>query len=273
MNTEKAWWKRNRVRGFAGVVILLIMVALLVWWSEYRSYISTNDARVATKIIRIAPEGVGGVIRNVAVEEGALVKTGQILVEIDPRIATAQYQKAKARFELARIEMERIANLLSSKFSSKREMDNARTNYDTAAAELKLAEIYLEHTKLISPLDGIVIQKLAQPGNLLEPGQVAITISDIDHAWIAANIEETKVAAVKPGQAVVLSIDEGGQLTGKVAEITSATAATFSLIPAENASGNYTKVVQKIPIKIVLDPHPNKILKTGQSVTIKIRVR
>lgn len=153
-------------------------------------------------------------------------------------------------------------------------MDNARTNYNIAEAELKLADVTLQNTYLKSPIDGVVIQKPAEVGNILEPGQVAIVISDVDHAWVNANIEETKIGRIKPGQMVYISIDEGGSLTGRVQEITAATASQFSLIPAENAAGNYTKVVQKIPIKIVLDQHPEiRTLKAGQSVTVKIKVR
>lgn len=147
-------------------------------------------------------------------------------------------------------------------------------NYQIAESELRLAEVNLQDTYLKSPIDGVVVQKTAEVGNLLEPGQVAVTISDIDHAWVSANIEETRVAQLKLGQPVSISIDEGGQLTGKVEEITAATASQFSLLPAENASGNFTKVVQKIPVKISIDPHPDvKLLRAGQSVTIKIRVR
>jgi membrane fusion protein (multidrug efflux system) len=273
IHPSRPWWTRKRVQGFAAAVAVAALAAFLLWWVFFRSYVSTNDARVATNIIRVAPVGVGGVIEKVMVEEGDLTKAGQILVEIDHRVPEAQFNRAKARFQLARIEFDRVRNLVSSKSSSARDLDNARTNYDIAEAELKLAEVNLQNTYLKSPINGIVIQKLAQPGNIIEPGQVALMISDADHAWVSANIEETNVAKVRVGQPVSISIDEGGSLTGKVQEINVATASQFSLLPAENASGNYTKVVQKIPIKIALDPHPGRVLKAGQSVTIKIRVR
>jgi membrane fusion protein (multidrug efflux system) len=270
---SRPWWTRKRVQGFAAAVAAAALVMFLLWWVFYRSYVSTNDARVATNILRVAPVGVGGSIEKVTVDEGSVVKTGQILVEIDHRGPEAQYDRAKARFRLAQIELERVKGLVGNKSLSARELDNARTNYDIAGAELKLAEINLQNTYLKSPIDGIVIQKLAQPGNLLEPGQVAIAISDVDHAWVSANIEETSVARIKPGQLVQIALDEGGSLTGRIEEVNVATASQFSLLPTENASGNFTKVVQKIPIKVALDPHPGRILKAGQSVTIKIRVR
>jgi len=269
----KPWWTRKRVQSFVAAIVIAVLAAVMVWWVFFRSYVSTNDARVATNIIRVAPVGVGGMIEKVTVEEGDPTKAGQLLVEIDRRVPEAQFNRAKARFKLAQIELDRVRNLVSSKSSSARDLDNARTNYDIAEAELKLAEVNLQNTYLKSPIDGIVIQKLAQPGNIIEPGQVALMISDADHAWISANIEETNIAKVRVGQPVYVSIDEGGSLTGKVQEINVATASQFSLLPAENASGNYTKVVQNIPIKIALDPHPGRVLKAGQSVTIKIRVR
>ena len=271
---NKPWHKRKRVQWFAASLIAVVLVGFAAWWIVFRSYVSTNDSRIDMNIIRVAPVGIGGTIEKVMVEEGDAVKQGQVIVEIDHRIAEANNQKAQAKFELANAELKRLKGLYGKNFTSKRDLDNAKMNYDIAQAELRLAEVNLQNTYLKSPIDGIVIQKLAFPGNQLEPGQVTVTIADVDHAWVSANIEETRIAQVRPGQPVTIRIDEGGKLTGKVEEITSATAAQFSLLPAENASGNFTKVVQKIPIKIALDPHPDvRTLRAGQSVTIRIRVR
>ncbi len=255
-------------------MVVAVVIVFALWWVLFRSFVTTNDSRIATDLIRVAPAEIGGTIEKVAVQEGDYVKAGQVLVEIDHRIAEANYEKAKAKFELADSEQHRLKSLYGKNFSSKRDLDNANMNYQIAESELRLAEVNLQDTYLKSPIDGVVVQKTAEVGNLLEPGQVAVTISDIDHAWVSANIEETRVAQLKLGQPVSISIDEGGQLTGKVEEITAATASQFSLLPAENASGNFTKVVQKIPVKISIDPHPDvKLLRAGQSVTIKIRVR
>ena len=269
----KQWWQTDRVRWFAIAVLAVIVAAFFVWWIYFRSFVSTNDARIATNIIRVAPVGVGGAIEKVTVEEGDLVKAGQVVAEIDHRVPDAQLSKAKANFQLAKLELNRARSLASNNVSALRDLDRARTNYNIAQAELQLADVNDQNTYLKSPIDGIVVQKLAEPGNIIEPGQVAVAISDVDHAWVSANIEETNIGRVKPGQSVSIAVDEGGSLTGKVLEINAATAAQFSLLPAENASGNYTKVVQRIPVKIALDPHPGRILKAGQSVTIKIRVR
>ncbi len=268
----KSWWQRSRIRWFAGTVVVLLMIGWIAWWIYFRAYISTNDSRVETNILRVAPVGVGGRIEKVMVEEGDSVKTGQVLVEIDHRVPETQFKKAKARYQLALVELGRAQSLAGKNIAAVKDLDNARANFDMAEADMRLAEINLQNTYLKAPIDGVVIQKPAQPGNVIEPGQAAIVISDVDHAWVEANIEETSIARVRVGQPVSISLDEGGSLTGRVQEITAAAGSTFSLLPAENASGNYTKVVQRIPVKIALDPHPGRVLKSGQSVSVRIRV-
>jgi membrane fusion protein (multidrug efflux system) len=114
---------------------------------------------------------------------------------------------------------------------------------------------------------------VAEVGNILETNQTALTVADIDHAWISANIEETAISNVSVGQPVTVHVDEGGSLTGRVSEVRSATASQFALIQSENPSGNFTKLVQRIPIKVALDSHDDRALRAGQSVEIKIRVR
>jgi membrane fusion protein (multidrug efflux system) len=81
------------------------------------------------------------------------------------------------------------------------------------------------------------------------------------------------VGAVRRGQKVYISVDEGGSLTGTVIDVRNAAAAQFALIPPQNAQGNFIKLVQRIPIKVKLDPHPGRILRVGQSVEIRVRVR
>ena len=142
-----------------------------------------------------------------------------------------------------------------------------------AQADLKIAQIAVDRTYIKSPVSGIVVQKSAQEGNILETNQAAFTVADVEHAWVSANIQEKSVNAVKQGQKVFITVDEGGKLTGKVADVRRAAASLFSLIPSDSGAGNFTKVEQRIPVKIELDPHPGEDLRVGQSVEIKIKVR
>ena len=201
-----------------------------------------------------------------------MVKAGQVLLELDHQVPEANRLKAQARAQQSERELKRIEQLASQNGVPQRDVDNARAMAQTAKADLDLAQISLERTFIKSPTDGVVVQKVAEVGNILEPNQVALTITDIDRAWISANIEETAVAGVHPGQPVTVTIDEGGKLDGKVLEVRSAAASQFALIQSENPSGNFTKLVQRIPIKVELAPHPERPLRAGQSVEIKIRV-
>ena len=192
---------------------------------------------------------------------------------MDHSVSEANLSKAKAKAIQTERELKRVLQLASQNGVPPREVDQAKASSQSAEADLTLAQIAYDRTFLRSPTDGIVVQKVAEIGNILESNQTALTVADMDHAWISANIEETAIAEIKVGQPVRVDIDEGGTLTGKVSEIRVATASQFALIQSENPAGNFTKLVQRIPIKISLDPHQDHILRAGQSVEIKIRVR
>jgi RND family efflux transporter MFP subunit len=271
MNTAK-WWKTKRARMVGIVVLILAVVGAIAWRFLFYPYVSTDDARVSAVLVRVAPEGIGGRIVKINVKEGDTVKKGDVLVELDHRIAEAQLKKAKARADLATRDFKRTNSLVSQRGLAAKELDIAKSSAATAEAELQLAEVAMDNTSIRSAVDGVVVQKSSEEGNIIEPGQTVLTVADTDHAWIAANIEETAVGEVRVGQAVRVIIDEGGELSGHVSEIRASVASQFALIPSDNGAGNFTKVVQRVPIKVELDPHADRKLRAGQSVEIKIRV-
>ncbi|MGZ3690077.1 MAG: HlyD family secretion protein [Pseudobdellovibrio sp.] len=266
------WWQSYRAQKVFVAMGALAVVGLIAWWFIFHPYVSTDDARVAMTFVRVAPSNVSGRIEKVNVQEGSRVKAGDVLVEIDHRIPQANYDKAKSKADLANRELSRMQRLTSEGSSTPQVLDQAKANSATAEVELKLAEVALENTYLKSPFDGVVVQKIAEVGNLLEQGQTAIVVADENHAWIAANIEETAVGSVKVDQPVKISVDEGGSLEGKISEVRASVASQFALIPSDSGAGNFTKVVQRVPIKIALSEHSNLNLRAGQSVEIKIKV-
>lgn len=155
-----------------------------------------------------------------------------------------------------------------------RQVEEARAQAAQACAELAFAEVALGRMTLRSSVGGTVVRVTVDPGDSLSTGQGAVTIVDLGHAWIAANIEETSTGLLRPGQPVRIVIDEGGELSGRVDVITQSAASQFALIPADSAAGNFTKVVQRIPIHIAIDPSPRiRSLRIGQSVEVRVRVR
>jgi RND family efflux transporter MFP subunit len=267
------WWQtKNGKRSLAGLGVLAFL-SLVVWFFFFRPYVSTDDARIAMTFARLAPSHTSGRITQVNVTEGSRVKAGDVLVELDHRIPQAAFERAKAKNELAQRELQRLERLVAADSATRQSLDIARSNASVAEAELQSAQVSLEDTYLKSPFDGIVVQKPAEVGNILDPGQVAVVVADEAHAWVAANVEETSVGDVRVGQEAKISVDEGGTLYGKVEEIRAAAASAFALIPSDSGSGNYTKVVQRIPIKVSIDNHDGKTLRAGQSVELKIRVK
>jgi membrane fusion protein, multidrug efflux system len=272
LTPQKRWWHSKLAKNTGWAFLTAAILGWIFWFFAFRPYVSTDDARVAEDLVRIAPNGVGGTVLKINAAEGDRVKQGQVLAELDHTTYQSQLQKTQARATLAQTDLVRADRLFKQGGLSGRDYQAAQANAQEAQADLQLAQNALDHTYLRSPVDGIVVEKIAVDGNLLEPGQVALVVADVDHAWVAANIQETSVGEVKAGQPVRIHVDEGGSLTGQVLEITAATASQFALLPAENASGNFIKLVQRIPIKISLDPHPDRVLKAGQSVEIKIKV-
>ena len=264
--------KTPRIQKASIFLAFVSLIGLLIWWFVFHPYVTTDDARVAMTLVRVAPYNVSGRIEKVNVDVGYTVKANEVLVEIDHRIPQANYDRAKTKSDLTNRELERIERLAKAGSVSQQTLDQSRANAAIAEAELNLAQVALENTYLKSPFDGIVVQKLANEGALLEPNQTAVVVADEKNAWIAANIEETSIGTVKVGQPVSIHIDEGGEIEGKVEEINSSVASQFALIPSDSGAGNYTKVVQRIPIKVSIIGDHKRPLRAGQSVEIKIKV-
>jgi membrane fusion protein (multidrug efflux system) len=137
-------------------------------------------------------------------------------------------------------------------------------------AAVKQAELNLEYATVKAPVKGLVSRKSVEPGQVIQPGQPLMTIIPLDEVWITANFKETQLANMRPGQRVKIDVDAYDKdFEGKVDSIAAATGARFSLLPPENATGNFVKVVQRVPVKIVLDAgqDPEHLLRPGMSVT------
>ena len=143
-------------------------------------------------------------------------------------------------------------------------------------ADLDQAALNLQYTKIVAPVDGIVSNRTVEVGQNVAPGQELMKIINLDDVWITANYKETQLREMKVGQRVTIDVDANGRTyNGKVDSVAGASGARFSLLPPENATGNYVKVVQRIPVKIVLDPGANKDhqLRPGMSVIPKAWIR
>jgi len=157
---------------------------------------------------------------------------------------------------------------------AERELASARL--EEALASLKYAKNELEDTIIRAPMAGRVTKKTVEVGQVVHPGQPLMAIVSLRDLWIVANFKETQLTHIRPGQRVKITADTypGEVFSGTVESIQAGTGARFSLLPPENATGNFVKVVQRIPVKIVLDKHSNPgILRLGMSVVPTIELR
>jgi membrane fusion protein (multidrug efflux system) len=153
----------------------------------------------------------------------------------------------------------------------------AEARVQQAQAALQQAELNLAYTTVKAPGDGVVSRKTIEPGQVVQAGQPLMALVDLDRVWITANFKETQLKSMKAGQKATVEVDAlgGREFEGHVDSIAAATGAKFSLLPPENATGNFVKVVQRIPVKIVLEQgqDPQHLLRPGMSVTPTVRVR
>jgi len=145
-----------------------------------------------------------------------------------------------------------------------------------AEAKLQQAELNLSYTKITAPRDGRVTARTVQLGNYVQPGQMLLTLVPSD-VWVVANFKETQLTRLRPGQAVTLWVDAypNRKFKGRVDSLQAGSGARFSLLPPENAVGNYVKVVQRVPVKIVFDETlpTNLDIAPGMSVEPKVKVK
>jgi membrane fusion protein (multidrug efflux system) len=187
------------------------------------------------------------------------------------RVAESKLAQARAGEDQAHAEMQTAQTGPQQIVATKARASQAEAHVLQARANLAQAELNLQYATVKAPVRGIVSKKGINVGQVVQSGQPLLAIVQIDDVWVTANLKETQLKDMRPGQRAVISVDAygGRQYKGKVDSIAGATGARFSLLPPENATGNFVKVVQRVPVKIVLDPgqDPEHLLRPGMSVT------
>jgi membrane fusion protein (multidrug efflux system) len=316
------------------------------WWTHGRFVVSTDDAYVKAETAIVAAR-TGGTIVATPFADGARVKAGDVLVEIDPvdtrlavasaeaRIATqtatigriaaqiaaakaqiaqaeAQLVAARAAADNAEVEFDRATQLVAAAAGTRQKVDATRSARDQAKAAVAAAEagvaaargaaaVYeaqkteaerqagelavtldkaqreASFTRVIAPFDGVVGNRAAQVGALVQPGTRLLALVPLDRVYVEANFKETQLARIRPGQPATIEVDAlgGATVEGRVVGVSPATGAQFSLLPPENATGNFTKIVQRVPVRIEVSGEAvtKGLLRAGLSVVADVDVR
>jgi len=194
----------------------------------------------------------------------------------DGAISSSQRDSADTTFVIARETYKSAGEKLDLVLAGAREetVRAAAAQVRQAEATLEAAQATYDNATITAPVSGLIALKSVNPGEVVAAGQALFTIADLQDVWVSARIEETKIGKLKPGQQVEYTVDgyPGRTFTGTVYEIGAAANSVFALIPTENSSGNFTKVTQRIPIKISLPKDSDVVFRPGMSVIIKVHI-
>src|SRR6478672_7701662 len=342
--------RRSRLRVVLGVVGVLALGTGAYfghgWWTIGRYMVATDDAYVGARSSTLSPK-VSGYIADVAVEDNAQVKAGDVIARIDDgdyrlavqtardqiavqqatiqrfaRQITAQQaavDQAKAQLASAKaaairtdLELKRQQDLATRQINSRASLEQAQANYDQAIAGVQAADASIESaaatvevlkaqqeeasrtlqqyqtalakaerdlsfTVIRAPFDGVIGNRAVQVGDYVQPTQRLASLVPLEAVYIDANFKETQTSRLRPGQPVSISVDAlpGQTIEGRVASFAPASGSVFSLLPPDNATGNFTKIVQRLPVRIVVPTEvtAQAVLRPGMSVVVKVNTK
>jgi membrane fusion protein (multidrug efflux system) len=321
-----------------GAVVLVCALAYGIYWLLYSRYFEgTDDAYVGGNVVAITSKENATVLALHA-DNTQTVKQGQLLIEMDPAIATVNLQSAQANlarvvrsvkaqfsksdsgaaqlnqarvalfeaqddyqrrqkaFATQSVSGEELAHARDAVAAAQAALNSAQGGLDqsnasiegtdiahnpdvlSAEAQLRSAAIAYGHMRLIAPLDGVIAQRTVQAGQQVAAGTPLMAVVPLSNVWIDANFKEVQLARMRVGQPVSVTADiYGGGVTyhGHVEGLGAGSGSAFALLPPQNATGNWIKIVQRVPVRIALDPaeladHP---LRVGLSVAVEADVR
>ncbi len=198
-------------------------------------------------------------------------KIAQARSNID--IAKAQLNAAQARVSQARAGLESAHADVQQVSMRTADVQGKLAKVEQARAMLEAAQLNLSYAEVVSPIDGVATHKSVEPGQIVQPGQGLLVVVPLQDVWVTANFKETQLRNMRAGQKAEVKVDTYGKtFNGHVDSLAGATGAMLSLLPPENATGNYVKVVQRIPVKVLLDPvaGDKAILRPGMNVDVTV---
>jgi membrane fusion protein (multidrug efflux system) len=290
------------------IILISTAIGFWFWYQAQLGHTTTDDAYVDGNRATISSK-IPGRIDKLFINEGNNVRKGELIAVLDSvdiiankKEVEAHLNLAKQNLKLARIKVEKAQgdfkraevqfkggiipkemfdHALKALQEMKAMKDIAESNISAATAKLNVLNTKLDNTRIVSPINGVVAKRWVLNGDVIAPGQPIFSVYNMKNLWVTANLEETKFSNVNLNDYVTITVDgfPNQQFNGRVYQLGTNTASQFSLIPPNNASGNFTKVTQRIPIKISLHQVNNiknfrrvKLLP-GMSVEVDIKNR
>jgi len=198
-------------------------------------------------------------------------KIAQATSSID--ISRAQLNAARAKVEQARAGVSAAHADVQQISMRTADAQGKLAKVEQARAMVEAAQLNLSYAQVVAPVDGVATHKQVEVGQIVQPGQGLLVVVPLQDVWVTANFKETQLRKMRPGQKAEVKVDTYGKtFSGHVDSIAGATGAVLSLLPPENATGNYVKVVQRIPVKIIVDPIPEQkaVLRPGMNADVTV---
>ncbi|HVN47224.1 MAG TPA: HlyD family secretion protein [Bacteroidota bacterium] len=289
--------------------IIVLAIAIFSWryYINLRDFVSTDDAYIDGNRVSISSKILGR-IDQLNADEGDTVQQGQLLVRIDDSDLRAQetqtnaalafakenIEVSKVSLDKAQTDFQRASVQFRENIIPKEQFDHAQNELEAAKARLNLAyaqattahaqlgvvQTQLKNTVIEAPMSGVVSKRWVLAGDVVQPGQAIFSVYDTKDIWVTANLEETNLGSLRVGDKAEISVDTYPDMkfTGTIILLGSNTASQFSLIPPNNASGNFTKVTQRVPVKFSIKQEDTAgarrvNLLPGMSVEVRVKVR
>jgi membrane fusion protein (multidrug efflux system) len=217
---------------------------------QYDSYVAA--AKVADSELKAAEQKLASAAKDAAIKRASLTAAETRVAQANAQLSVSVANRKQVAVRTA-------------------DVGTAQATIQAARAALEAAELQLSYATIVAPIDGVVTRKSVEIGQIVQPGQGIMTLIPLSDTWVTANFKETQLAQVHAGQRAEIHVDMyGATIGGHVDSIAGATGASMSLLPPENATGNFVKVVQRIPVKILVDSHEGVILRPGMNVDVTI---
>lgn len=277
--------KKIQLITIASAILIILLIAISIYLHITR-FINTDDAYVNANIVQIAPQ-ISGQVAKLDVQNNQYIKTNTLLFEIDPEPFTVALEKSKAQLNIAyatlhnvQINTKRITELVNKKVLSQQEQDDAMknlqvalANYQLAKATLEQAELDLRNTKIFATTNGTITNMSLRAGNVVNANQPLFALISDEQFWVDANFKETELQNIHIGQKAEVIIDmyPNHKFNGVVESISGGSGTAFSLLPPQNATGNWIKITQRVPVKIrITNPDLQFPLRIGTTATVTI---
>lgn len=289
MSTATQWINKSHLKRLSLIVaIIAISLSSISYWWQKKHYVNTDDAYINANIVQIAPR-VTGQVTQLHIQNNQYVTRDQPLFDIDStpfEIATtealAQLEKSQSQLNIATLTSNRTLKLVKKNVASEQEGDNVEANLRSAMAAIQLGEaslrkakLNLSYTKIAAPISGWVTNVTVRSGNIVEANQPLFALISDQVFWVDANFKETDISKIHPQQTVDVVVDmyPKHHFKGIVESISGGAGTAFSLLPPQNATGNWVKVTQRVPVRVrIINPDREHLLRIGTSAKVKVRI-